>query len=163
MIQRFVLHLKKWFALRRFPHGIPKSSFIFFDYQAPFSGLHNRVFFSETAQGHQLTVAITEDFNNRCRIEMNLTLGQTRALFACLKGRLKSFKLNKWTVRLWHDPLSLRLFAFEAETKWSCNISLNDARCFSELLFLRDQFIEVIKSIQHQSHYTDDSTPTTTS
>lgn len=153
MLVRLILAVLRWFALRRFPLGVPTESFVYFDYYVPMTGAHDRIMIQDIEDRTLLWHEVMEALSNT-------PTGKGMALEITAKGRANLFEwlsaqipITKFlSIKLGKDPVKFRFFAFDTSNAWKCSVSVSDVKCVEELRSFRWKFIEEIKRCLSESN-----------
>ena len=144
MLGKLILAMQRWSALRSFPRGVPKASYVYFDYYVPLGGAHDRITIQDADGITLLSYEATSPLSDRTTdVTTELTLQNRADVFAWLRDRFPITKLLR--IKMAKDPASLRLFAYDVENHWHCSLSVSGVQCCEDLRPFRGDFIEKIK------------------
>jgi hypothetical protein len=151
MLHHIYLSVCRWLALRSFPRGAPRSSYVFFDYYVPYGGLHDRIMIYEN-NGRVFSHLFSSDFfsNKKVKFSAELTPVDLDNLFKWVSDKFPNFE-KMLLGRRQTDAPGLKLFAFDAKKNWRCSILASDANAHEELIGIRDEMMEKAKRIVSNS------------
>jgi hypothetical protein len=146
MLQRFSFTVRKWLALRSFPHGKPTSSYVFVDFFTPYGGLHDRVMAYKHNGNAFLHFSSTSPLSAKDDISFKTTVRPEalNKLIAWIGERLPDAE-NVFLTKIRRDPAKLTLFAFDPERNRKYSVCVYDTHLYEEYKNIRAEIIERVK------------------
>jgi hypothetical protein len=147
MFQRIHIAIRKWLALRRFPHGKPTSSYVFVDYFVPYGGGHDRVMLYKHNKNALLHFRSTSPLSAKddVFVKTTVTPEALNEFFAWMDERLPNAD-NVFPTETSHkDPAQLTMFAFDSERSRTYSVCVYDTRLSEEFRSIRGEIMEAVK------------------
>jgi hypothetical protein len=146
MFQRIAIAVRKWLALRSFPHGKPQSSYALVDFFSPYGGLHDRVMIYK--RNGSVSMHFKSNYHPTGKdgilVRTTVTVEALNALFAWMDDRLP--KDGNMRLSIVHkDPAQLTIFAFNSEKSRTYSVCVYDTRSSEEFRSFRGEIIEMVK------------------